>query len=70
MSIRNEKSGGKSATLKELHEVFGRSAVYLGCGELQSGLKSYLPAFLSSAKKMPFGSSARFDLGLNYVLLL
>ncbi len=69
MSIRNEKSGGKSATLKELHEVFGRSAVYLGCGELQSGLKSYLPAFLSSNKKMPLGASARFAWGLNCLLL-
>jgi hypothetical protein len=59
MSIRNEKSGGGSARAKELHDLFGRSAIYLGCGEIQSGLKSYLPSFLSSSKKVSGGSTAR-----------
>ncbi len=59
MSIRNEKSGGGSARAKELHDLFGRSAIYLGCGEIQSGLKSYFGSFLSSSKKVSAGSTAR-----------
>ena len=60
MSIRNEKSGGGSARAKELHDLFGRSAIYLGCGEIQSGLKSYFGSLLSSAKKVSAGSTARW----------
>jgi len=39
MSLKNEKSGGGSARAKELSELFGRSAAYLGVAEVQLGVR-------------------------------
>ncbi len=58
MSIKTEKSGGGSARTKELYELFGRSAAYLGCGEVQSGFFRF-PDFLSSSKRKNSNSASR-----------
>jgi hypothetical protein len=64
MSIRSEKSGGgsKEARAKELHDLFGRSAIYLGCGEVPSGLNKFFGSFLPSSKKGPGSSSEGYSL--------
>jgi hypothetical protein len=51
MSIKTEKSGGGSARTRELYDLFGRSALYLGCGEVPSGFNWIFSDFLSSSKR-------------------
>ena len=66
MSIKNEKSGGSTKT-KELYELFGRSAVFLGCGEVQSGINRFFVGFWPYSKRR--GSSQLNRCCLRYIVL-
>ena len=66
MSIKTEKSGGGSARTRELYDLFGRSALYLGCGEVPSGFNWIFSDFLSSSKRKNSTGQLRY---LNSALL-